>query len=356
MAAQFTTIAPLVLPPVAKATARNILVMVQEWLAATFTSYEPTGLRCFQLNKTDQERAALTEEGNAAKQLPVIPVLGAAATQIDIARHNILHAYFAAFSNAHTALRGILVASLGEHHMNALRIDAAGVPRPGGTSDVTPRDMILYIRTTFAAPSLTYRNELLQQLGNCFPTADFEIHIGHFTQITCDLIDDGWQINDAQRMAYLTAATQHHPSIVYVIARYHEVKLQLTDRNYVDMAAYIRTSLNNNPVGAAPGIASAAIATPMYSQADMTRMVNDAVNAALAKALPVHHIGTGRTSNATAHITRYCYSHGHCGHNGAVCTLMTGDNRNKYSDAMRAAKTPTEVPGGSQKKYGPSRT
>lgn len=334
------------LPRVSKSTARAILAKLDDWMGATFITHEMDGLSVFQLDKTDAERAALTAAGQPATAMPNKPVCANIGSKIAVSLYTLDKEYFAAFQTAYGALRAMLVTSLGEEHIQTMRGEA--------NAKITVRDMFLYIRETFAAPSAVYREELLQQMGTCFPTADFSTHIGTFTKITSDLVANGWAINDVQRMAHLVEATKHHPSLAHIIGQYHTANLRLDDRNYADMLNYIRLSLANNSVGTVSGIASVAIGAKVVNETDIARIVAEAVRVALAKASPAQPAASAKPVTTAPNPIHYCYYHGHGSHPGSVCKCMLGAPA-RYTPAMLNAKTPSAVSGGSTNQYGAAR-
>lgn len=177
----------------------------------------------------------------------------------------------------------------------------------------------------------------------------------NFSTIVLRLQTAGQALPAFEQMELFSSSTSHEPNIVKAIEKYVDNHPVLAARALPQMIAAVRTSLSNMSVASKSAYAAQATNVTMELAAVKAKFADLEVRFAAAMqsqqqattaviSAPKRPAGKG----SRVLVPAYCYVHGHCFHPGSECTVMLA-NRSKFTNAMRKAKSPTDVVGGSTK-------
>ena len=212
-------------------------------------------------------------------------------------------------------------------------------------------DIFQHLATTYGVLTSADVRELKLELEQPISGDDIKTYVkfsANFTTIVIRLQTAGQAFPAFEQMELFANSTSHEPNIAKAIEKYVDNNPVLAARSLPQMIAAVRTSLANIPPtpikSAYTALASTSFSTPdiMQKLADLEATFSTAMQAKPAASSP-----TGKAGKREL-IPGYCYLHGQCFHPGSQCRTMLAD-RTKFTNAMRKAKTPTDVIGGSTK-------
>ena len=173
----------------------------------------------------------------------------------------------------------------------------------------------------------------------------------NFSTIVLRLQTAGQALPAFEQMELFTNSTSSEPNIAKAIEKYVDNNPVLAARTLPQMIAAVRISLSNIPPTSTKSGYSALAATSFSTPELLQKLADlEAKFSAVMQQKPPTLPPSGKMGKAPPRklIPGYCYLHGHCYHPGSQCRTMLAD-RTRYTNAMRKAKTPTDVAGGSTK-------
>ena len=151
---------------------------------------------------------------------------------------------------------------------------------------------------------------------------------------------------EIQKMRLLKHAVSSHPFIEKALKDYIDENPLLATQTFQAAGAFISLRLSNYSETSARDMGYSALTRSVTSPSFTQRDLDAARDAGYAEGLK-----TGGRSKDTrkpgATADTYCYKHGKVGHAGTACWHMTtGKDATAYTDGMRTARSPTDVPRG----------
>lgn len=204
--------------------------------------------------------------------------------------------------------------------------------------------IMLHMENLFGVPNAASVDNLMSKLMQPLLGQDMTTFIDHTSQfniVLAELQRAGQPLSAYEQMTRFTDTVSTQPAAFAAIQRFVQINPNLAARTLPNLIVYVREQLAN-VTAAAGGYANAAVASPITPT-----LVQDIVTAMRNQGLVVSSspaAGKGPLpGRSPRNMTHYCYKHGY-GHKGSVCTVMLGNN--KFTAAMRNARSPSDVAGG----------